>query len=287
MNGARAPLDAARYCAELVRTHDFERYASSLFMPAAQRRALLALYAFNVEICRIPDQVSQPLPGEIRLQWWTDMLAGQGHGGIEGNPVAAELRHAIAEFTLEAEPLTGLIEEHIFDLYNDPMPTLAALEHYLARTSGALFAAAAAIAGARVDDLNHLAHHAGLAQGMVQMVASLGHDASKGRLFVPAEVLQRHGVGAGDVLAGKNLPELRPALNELLGEAERHLGIARSLLADIPSAARPVFLPLANVRRDLARLLRAKGTPFVAQPASRLAILWTSWRASRSREFAA
>ena len=38
---------------------------------------------------------SQPLPGEIRLQWWTDMLAGAGHGGVEGNPVAAELMLAI------------------------------------------------------------------------------------------------------------------------------------------------------------------------------------------------
>ena len=78
-----------------MRSHDFARYASTLFVPADQRRALLALYAFNVEISRVREQVSQPLPGEIRLQWWTDMLAGAGHGGVEGNPVAAELLLAI------------------------------------------------------------------------------------------------------------------------------------------------------------------------------------------------
>ncbi len=75
------------FCAELVRSHDFARYASTLFVPADQRRALLALYAFNVEICRIRIQVSQPLPGEMRLQWWTDMLAGAGawrHRGQSG-----------------------------------------------------------------------------------------------------------------------------------------------------------------------------------------------------------
>ena len=74
-----------------MRSHDFVRYASALFVPAEERRALLALYAFNVEIFRIRDQVSQPLPGEIRMQWWTDLLAGTAHGGVEGNPVAAEL----------------------------------------------------------------------------------------------------------------------------------------------------------------------------------------------------
>ena len=62
------PPDAAAFCAGLVRSHDFPRYAACLFMPATERRAMLALYAFNVEISRVRDTVSQALPGEIRLQ---------------------------------------------------------------------------------------------------------------------------------------------------------------------------------------------------------------------------
>src|SRR6185369_16302903 len=94
MSADEATKNSAGFCADLVRSHDFVRYASTLFMPATQRRALLAIYAFNVEISRVRDQVSQPLPGEMRLQWWTDMLEGAGHGGVEGNPVAAELSWA-------------------------------------------------------------------------------------------------------------------------------------------------------------------------------------------------
>src|SRR5205807_3805222 len=129
---------SADFCAELVRAHDFARYASTLFVPAEQRRALLAIYAFNVEISRVREQVSQPLPGEIRLQWWTDMLEGIGHGGIEGNPVAAELQRAIVAHDLPSEPLLRLIEAHHFDFYNDPMPDSAALEAYLADTVSTL-----------------------------------------------------------------------------------------------------------------------------------------------------
>src|ERR1700744_2340654 len=139
--------DSAAFCADLVRTHDFTRYISTLFVPAEQRRALLALYAFNVEISRVREQVSQPLPGEMRLQWWTDMLAGAGHGGIEGNPVAAELMLAIRNWRLPVERLSRLVDEHQFDLYNDPMPTMAALEGYVGDTSSALFSLAARIAG--------------------------------------------------------------------------------------------------------------------------------------------
>src|SRR5246127_1728548 len=144
---ASADKNGADHCAGLVRTHDFVRYASTLFVPAPERRALLALYAFNVEICRVPAQVSQPLPGEIRLQWWTDMLAGEGHGGVEGNPVAAELNLAIQNCGLPVEWLSRLVNEHQFDLYNDPMPTMAALEGYIQDTSSALFSLGAAVAG--------------------------------------------------------------------------------------------------------------------------------------------
>jgi len=151
MSRADGATASADFCAELVRTHDFGRYASSLFVPAGQRRALLALYAFNVEISRVREQVSQPLPGEMRLQWWTDMLAGAGHGGIEGNPVAAELQLAIQNWHLPVERLSRLIDEHQFDLYNDPMPTMAALESYINDTSSALFSLGAGIAGAQSD----------------------------------------------------------------------------------------------------------------------------------------
>src|SRR6202451_4878397 len=169
---------AADFCAELVRSHDLARYASTLFVPAAHRRPLLAVYAFNVEISRVREQVSQPLPGEIRRQWWTDMLAGAGHGGVEGNPVASELLLAIRNWRLPAERLSRLIDEHQFDLYNDPMPTMAALEGYINDTSSALFSLGAGIAGCPSGEVEHLARHAGLAQGIVQVMEALPLDAS-------------------------------------------------------------------------------------------------------------
>lgn len=285
MSEANPPTDAAAFCADLVRSHDFPRYASTLFVSAAERRALLALYAFNVEIVRVRDQVTQPLPGEIRMQWWTDMLAGHVHGSAEGNPVAAELLLAIRDFSLPVEPLSLLAEEHQFDLYNDPMPTMAALEGYLSATSSALFALAARILAQPSTEAEHLARHAGLAQGMVQVMANLPRDAAHRQLFVPQQLLESHGSGMEEVFAGKETPTIRAALEALAGEARQHLATAEALLADVPSAARRAFLPLALVRRDLAQLSRADRNPFLPQPTSRLATLWTLWRASRSREF--
>jgi phytoene synthase len=285
MSGAEEPKDSADFCAGLVRTHDFARYASTLFVPPGQRRALLALYAFNVEISRVREQVSQPLPGEMRLQWWNDMLAGKGHGGIEGNPVAAELQLVIQNWQLPVERLSRLIDEHQFDLYNDPMPTMAALESYLNDTASALFSLAAGIAGDQSDQIEHLARHAGLAQGIAQVMTALPRDASRRQLFVPQQVLQQHGSGMEEVFAGRQTPNLRAVQRQLINEAREHLQTAFTLLASVPPEVRLVFLPLVLVARDLERMSRADSDPFVPHVTSRFRTLWTLWRASRSRVF--
>jgi phytoene synthase len=285
MSSAEGLMDSVDFCTDLVRTHDFARYASTLFVPTEQRRGLLALYAFNVEIARVREQVSQPLPGEIRLQWWTDMLAGAGHGGVEGNPVAAELLQAIRAFRLPVERLSRLIDEHQFDLYNDPMPTKAALEGYIDETSSALFSLAAAIAGQQSPEIEHLARHAGLAQGIAHVMAALPRDASRRQLFVPLQLLEQHGSGMEEVFAGKETPKLRAALDQLVGEAREHLKTALALLEAAPAQVRPAFLPLALAARDLKRMSRADNDPFVPRVTSRFRTLWTLWRASRSRAF--
>jgi phytoene synthase len=285
MSAAATSKESAAFCADLVRTHDFARYAATLFLPQATRRALLSIYAFNVEISRVREQVSQPLPGEMRMQWWTDMLQGAGHGGVEGNPVAAELRQTISDFRLPVEPLTRLIEEHQFDLYNDPMPSMAALEGYATETSSALFSLGARIAAPPSAVIDHLARHAGLAQGIEQVIAALPLDAARRQLFVPLQLLQQHGGGIEEVFSGKQTPRVRAAIDQLAEDARKHLGTAIDLLDHLQPPVRRMFLPLALVRRDLMQMSRAEFDPFVPQPTSRLRTWWTLWRASRTKEF--
>jgi phytoene synthase len=227
------------------------------------------------------------LPGEIRLQWWLDVLAGAGHGGVEGNPVSAELLLAIRDHGLPVERLSRLIEAHEFDLYNDPMPDMELLERYLDDTSCALFSLAARIVGHRSDEPDGLARHAGLARGIAQVIAMLGFDASRRQSFVPLQLLERHGSDLEHVFAGRDTPPLRAALSGLANEARSHLDAALALLPELPPESRMVYLPLALVRPALNRMAQADTDPFVPQTASRLRILWTLWRASRTTTFRA
>src|SRR5471032_2107824 len=66
--------DAFTHCEQLVRTGDKDRFLATLFAPEKYRRALFALYAFNLEVARVREIAREPMPGEVRLQWWADVL---------------------------------------------------------------------------------------------------------------------------------------------------------------------------------------------------------------------
>src|ERR1700741_781094 len=134
-----------RHCEALVRTADKDRFLATLFAPAGKRGPLFALYAFNAEIASVRERAREPMPGEIRLQWWRDVINGERGGEAAANPVAAALTDAVARFSLPKPPLLDLIEAHAFDLYDDPMPTVEALEGYVRHTSGTAFGLAAQI----------------------------------------------------------------------------------------------------------------------------------------------
>src|ERR1700728_2599411 len=192
--------DALSYCAELTRTSDRDRYLAALFAPAAQRGGLLALYAFNAEIARVRAAAHEPLPGEIRLQWWSDVLSGERAGEANANPVAQALLVTIEQHHLAAARLIELVEARRFDLYDEPMPSVADLEAYMRKTSSSLFALAARILAG--IDAEAAAEPAGLAYGMAALLGAFSLHAARHQLFVPVELLQRHQVQANDVFAG-------------------------------------------------------------------------------------
>src|SRR6202030_1150582 len=133
------------HCEALVRAADKDRYLAGLFAPAAARAHLYALYAFASEIARVREAAREPPPGEIRLQWWRDVLSGEARGEVAANPVAAGLIDTNARSAPPKEPLVALINAHGFDLYDDAMASLADVDVYAARTAGTLFGLGAQI----------------------------------------------------------------------------------------------------------------------------------------------
>ena len=273
--------DAFAHCGALLRAADKERFLTTLFAPAEHRDALIALYAFNVEIARVREVVREPVAGEIRLQWWRDVFDGAGRGEVAAHPVAAALLASMARYRLPPERFKTLIEARRFDLYDEPMATLADLEAYADGASASLVALAAQILAAGSEpDIVALSHHAGLAHALAGLLAAFPIHAARGQLFIPLEILARHGADRLDV-SGPATPQLRAALAELRLCARHHLGAARQLLATAAPTLVPALLPVALAGPTLARMERRGYDPFVPVAIAPWRRQWLIWRAAR------
>lgn len=279
---ARLP-DAYAHCAALVREQDHDRYITCLYAPEARRHGLFALYAFSLEIARVRALVSEPLPGEVRLQWWRDLLEGQPNGDVQAHPVAAALLDTVKRYRLPITPLTNLIDARTFDLYDDPMPSLRDLEGYAGETAGALIRLACIVlAGGRDPGGATACGHAGVAYALTGLMRAFPWHAAEGQVYLPADILVRNGVTRDDIVRGRGGPGVLYTLKELREIARSHLTRLTSLADTIPPAVRSAFLPVALVEPYLRQMERSGYDPYrsiITLPAWRRQ--WIIWRAAR------
>jgi phytoene synthase len=267
-----------RHCEALVRAADKDRYLATLFAPAATRGPLFALYAFDCEIASVRERAREPMPGEIRLQWWRDVIDGERAGEAAANPVATALSETIARFALPKPRLLDLIEAHAFDLYDDPMPTFEALEGYARQTSGAIFDLGARIAGAPAEEA---AERVGLAYGITALLRWFALHSSRRQFFVPLAFLEG-GTTPEEAFAGRSSPFLVNALGRLRTRARDELAGFEAMLPQLPAATMPAFLPVVLVPGYLRVMEQSGYDPFktpVELPQWRRQ--WMLWRAAR------
>jgi phytoene synthase len=245
----------------IVREADRDRYLSILFAPEPKRQALFALYAFNVEIARVRDLVREPLPGEIRLQWWRDAILGNTPAA--GHPTAEALLRAIREYDLPSAAFDNMIEARLFDLYDDPMPSRTDLEGYCGETASALIQLAALVldrdaALATAD----LAGHAGCAQAMTGLLRSLPIHLARGQCFIPRDILSAAGTTPEGFVAEKGGAAAERAVAAMIALAREHLAKFEEGARGLPVALRPAYLPAAMAGPYSALLSSTSIDPF-------------------------
>ena len=278
----RLPL-AYAHCEQVLREGDFDRWLACLFVPAERRKYLHALYAFSLDVARIREIVSDPMPGEIRYQWWRDAIEGEARGDTSAHPVAAALLDTIATFRLPHEALTKIVDARTFDLYDDPMPGLRQLEGYCGETSSALLRLAGIVLmGGEDPGGADAAGHCGVAYAMTGLLRALPWHAARGQTYVPEEILRRHEASHDDLLAGRYPPAVAAALAEMRELARAHLQKGLADLGNVRPQARAAFLPVMLVEPYLKRMERWDYNPFrepVDLPQWRRQ--WILWRASK------
>ena len=131
-------------CAEIVQRGDPDRFAAVMAAPVAARARLFPLYAFNLEVARAPWVSKEPMIGEMRLQWWRDVVAEPSPRAHE---VAGPFHALVREAALPLPVIDRLIEARIHDVYGETFAVGAAFDVYLDDTAGGLMWLAAKACG--------------------------------------------------------------------------------------------------------------------------------------------
>lgn len=272
--------NAVAECLAEVRRHDRERYLTAMQSPLAARRHLLALYAFNLELSQVAVLVNDRMLGLIRLQWWRDTLAAVEAGEPAPNAVVELLGMALNAGAIEQKALLAMVDGRERDLDNAPFADRAALRRYISGTAGALLRSSAVVAGASAED--ELLDHLGFAYGVAGIIRAVPFHARSGRLCLPADLLQAHGLSGEDVLAGRSGGKLGVALADLAATGMDALRAAEAATAK--NVGLPALLHGELAKRHLRAITKSSYDPYDPPPSgSGLAVLRLKWRGWRGR----
>ena len=273
-NGAALETEAD-HCANAVREGDRERWLTTLFAPADRRADLLALYAFNLELARTAETVSEPMLGQIRLQWWREAVAEIGGGRPRRHPVVLALADLHRRHPLDIAEMNRLIDAREADLTPEPFADEAGFLAYAEATSAPLVRLALNTLGAPIQ----YDRSVGLSYAIAGLVRALPFWARERRLAAPLALLATEDLTAEDVYRRRERSTLTKVVAHL---ADR----ARLALAEVgrpDRTALPALLPATLARLHLARLARAGHDPFALaeQPPPALAVplrlTWAAW----------
>lgn len=264
--------DAAKTVMEAVRAADRDRYLSALYASVDKRAGLFALYAFNAEIAGVRDRIREALPGEVRLQWWRDVIAG-GEGAGGGHPTAEALLETIRAHGLPAAAFQNYLDARIFDLYDDPMPSRTDFEGYCGETASAIIQLAAMILDP-VEAAKHaeLSGRAGCAQAITGLIRLMPLHRARGQCYVPRDILAAAGTTPEEFVADKDGTAVARAVSAMVSLAREHLAAFAKGAPELPDTLRPAFLPLALTQAYLDRIEARQGNP------AGLAVDLPAWR---------
>jgi NADH dehydrogenase [ubiquinone] 1 alpha subcomplex assembly factor 6 len=266
-------------CEATVRNADFDRYLAALFAPALVRPHLFALYAFNYELAKTAETVSQPTLGLIRLQWWRDAIAELFAGHTRDHPTVRALGEAIIAHDLPRALFDELIAARENDLEESPFADIATLEAYANATSGHVMRLSLRILGAD-GSFDGTAGEAGIAYALSGLLRALPFHAAERRLTLPLALVGSADLAIEDIFAGRAGTNISKLIGTIAERARVHL---RAASEPIPRRFLPALLPAALVPLYLKRMMVSGFDPFrdltdVAVPRRQFAMLMAMTR---------
>lgn len=268
-------------CALSVKRYDRDRWFCSLFAAENRREDLFAIYAFSTELARVAEKVSEPMLGDIRLQWWREAIDGIFADTPRQHEVVLALTTTIGRHGLDRTSFDRLIDGRARDLDSKPPNDLDALERYARETSAPLARLALQILGVQSEAADLAADAGATGFALTGLLRATPYLLRGGRVLLPTQIMVANGLSEGDLRTGQMSDAVANSVKPIASRADQLLAQARDLSKNVPRRGVPALLPVALAKHDLKRLSRLRYNVFDPRLVERTGgrLLSASWRA--------
>jgi presqualene diphosphate synthase len=243
-------------------------YWAMRLLPKERRDGMYAVYAF----CREVDDIADDWPQVERpagLAAWHDEIEAV-YAGMPRHFIARALEAPVARFNLRKRDFHDVIDGMEMDAGEAiRAPDLATLDLYCARVAGAVGHLSVHVFGDSGEAAHQVADALGRALQLTNILRDLAEDAERGRLYLPHELLDRHGIRSDDPAAVLRHPSLPAVCRDLAAVAVQHFNAAEAAMA---RASRRAMRPAAVMGAFYRAMLDALVESGWRAPAARISL---------------
>ena len=268
-----------QYCQEKAARSGSSFYYAFLFLPPEQRRAITALYAFCREVDDVVDECRESSVARMKLAWWRTQVDALYRNDAE-HPVMKALAPHLEHFDIRDHQLYAVIEGMEMDLDNFRYADWAALSRYCWHAAGVVGEMSAGIFGKRSPETLEYARQLGTAFQLTNIIRDVGDDARRGRIYLPQEDLDRHGVRASEILNGMHSDRFVELMRFETARARDHYRAAMRALPNSERREQRPGLMMAAIYATLLDEIERDGWHVLDQRIALTPIrkFWLAWR---------
>jgi 15-cis-phytoene synthase len=230
-------------CRQLHARHGRTYYLATLLLPRWKRRHVHALYGFTRYADEIVDDLDSTLDGAgqaAALRAWGERFFAGLRGAPCDDPVLPAVLHTVRAFDLDVADFEKFLDSMAMDLHTDGYATYDDLLAYMEGSAAVIGTMMAPILESA--DPPAAAEHArqlGLAFQLTNFIRDIGEDLDRGRVYLPAEDLERFGVGRADLAAAQASPAVTELLAFEIQRARAHYRAAEPGIELLAPSSRP------------------------------------------------
>jgi phytoene synthase len=269
------------YCQQKAAASGSSFYYSFLFLPQQRRRAITAFYAFCREVDDVADEAADIGVARVKLAWWRTEVANL-MAGHPTHPVTRALQPFVVPLGIDGASMNEIIDGMEMDLTHHRYADFASLRLYCHRVAGVVGLVAAKIFGYHHQGTTEYAETLGIAFQLTNIIRDVGEDARRGRVYLPADELAKHGLTVEDILARKAGAAFQAMMTEQADRAEALYEAALAKLHPDDRRDQRAGLIMAAIYRTLLAEIRRDGFPVLESrvsltPLRKLWIAWKTW----------